>query len=63
MKYVAMSFAVRDTVLSYEITLVHLVCVLSVGQSIEICLTLGFQCSVSVLHLIYYITKCTGGNF
>lgn len=35
MKYVAVSFAVRDTVHSYEITLVHLICILLVGQKIR----------------------------
>lgn len=53
----------RGTVHSYEITLVYLISVLLVGQTIEISLPLGLQCSISVLHLMYYITKCTRGNF
>lgn len=35
MKYVAVAFAVRDTVRSYEITLVHLTYILLVGQKIR----------------------------
>lgn len=62
MKYVAI-FAVRGTVHSYEIILVHLISVLLVGQKIEISLPLGLQCSISVSHLMYYITKHTRGNF
>lgn len=62
MKYVAI-FAARGTVHSYEITLVHLISVLLLGQTIEISLPLGLQCSVSVLHMMYYITKHARGNF
>lgn len=62
MKYVAI-FAARGAVHSYEITSVHLISVLLGGQTIEISLPLGLQCSVSVVPLMYYITKCTRGNF